>query len=79
MFFIKISLAKLERIVQFAERTEIRFNTFADAVQPVVTSAGKKTVEAISNIDASEVAEKGNEIIEEASDRAKRWLNKDRE
>lgn len=74
-----VALGKLERMTQIAERTEQRLNTLADTVEPVMAAGGSKAVEAIANIDAEEAADKGDEVIGEAAERAKRFFRKDQD
>ncbi len=74
-----IALAKSERVVVATERMETRFQRFADHVEPVAVAGGEKAVEAVRNLDAEKAADKGDELIEAAAEKAKRFLNRDQE
>ncbi|MES2789610.1 MAG: hypothetical protein V4719_08315 [Planctomycetota bacterium] len=75
-------LSKLERAVKATERIEARFHDFADAVQPVVSAGAGKAVEAIKKMDADKLSatatEKTNSLINSAAEKAKRFLDKDK-
>lgn len=75
-------LPKIERAVQTAERVEARFQSFADEVQPVVTTGAGKAIETIKKIDADKLSktatEKTNTLLDAAGERAKRLLEGDK-
>lgn len=75
-------LAKLERVALTTERVERRFQSFADEVQPVVSAGAGKAIESIRKIDADRLSktatERSDELIDAASERAKRFLDSDR-
>lgn len=75
-------LPKVERAVQTTERVEARFQLFADEVQPVVAAGANKAIETIKKVDADQISEnatkKANTIIDAATDRAKRLLERDK-
>ncbi|MBL8828203.1 MAG: hypothetical protein JNM18_14580 [Planctomycetaceae bacterium] len=75
-------LPKIERAVQTTERVELRFQAFADEVQPVVTAGAVKAIESIRKMDADQLSEKAtqktNALIDAATDRAKRFLESDK-
>jgi hypothetical protein len=75
-------LPKLERAVQTTERVEARFQSFADEVQPVVTAGAGKAIETIEKMDADRLSETATEktdtLIDAASERAKRFLERDK-
>jgi len=72
-------MAKVERVVQTTERIEARFQSFANEVQPVVSASAGKAIEAIQKVDADKlsetVTEKTDNLINSASDRAKRKIS----
>lgn len=76
-------LPKIERAVETAERVEARFQTFADEVQPVVTAGAGKAIETITKMDADTlsetVAEKTDSLLDAATERAKRFLDRDQD
>ena len=75
-------LPKLERVADTTERVEQRFQSFADEVQPVVSAGASKAIESIKKIDADRLSqtatERSDELIGAASDRAKRYLGRDK-
>ena len=75
-------LPKAERGVQVAERTEARFQAFADEVQPVFKAGAGKAVEALRSMDAGEIGTKAtqgvNKTLDAAAERVKRALEKDK-
>ncbi len=75
-------LPKLERVAQTTERVEQRFQSFADEVQPVVSAGAGKAIESIKKIDADRLSktatERSDELIEAASEKAKRFLDRDK-
>lgn len=75
-------LPKLGRVADTTERVEQRFQEFADEVQPVVSAGAGKAIESIRKIDAERLSksatEHSDEIIGEAAERAKRYLNRDK-
>jgi hypothetical protein len=75
-------LPKVERAVQTTERVEARLQTFADKVQPVLTAGAGKATEAIKKIDAEKLSqtatEKTNALMDAAAERAKRFLERDK-
>ena len=76
-------LPKVERAIEATERVEARFQSFADEVQPVLSAGAGKAIETIRKMDAqslSETATKGTDsILESAAERAKRFLEKDKQ
>lgn len=75
-------LPKIERAVQTTERVELRFQAFADEVQPVVTAGAGKAIETIRKMDTDQLSEKATEktnaLIDAATERAKRFLDSDK-
>ena len=75
-------LPKLERTTQVAEKLEARFQDFADEVQPVVNAGAGKAVESIKKMDADRLSktatDKTDDLIDAASERAKRYFEKDK-
>lgn len=75
-------LQKVERAVQTTERVEARFQSFADEVQPVITTGAGKAVETIQKIDAQKLSEtateKADTLIDAAAEKAKRYLERDK-
>lgn len=75
-------LPRLERVAATTERVEQRFQAFADEVQPVVSAGAGKAIESIKKIDADRLSktatERSDELIGAASDRAKRYLGRDK-
>ncbi|TWT84406.1 hypothetical protein CA13_58840 [Planctomycetes bacterium CA13] len=75
-------LPKVERAVEATERVEERFQSFADEVQPVLSSGAGKAIETIQKMDAERLSETATDktdiLIEAASERAKRYLERDR-
>jgi ABC-type tungstate transport system permease subunit len=75
-------LPKLERVTHTTERVEQRFQAFADEVQPVVSAGAGKAIESIKKIDADLLSktatERSDELIRAASEKAKRYLNRDK-
>lgn len=75
-------LPKIERAVQTTERVEDRFQSFADEVQPVVTSGAGKAIETIEKIDADRLSksatEKTDQLIDSAAEKARRFLERDK-
>jgi archaellum component FlaC len=61
-----------ERVAKSTERVDQRFNSFADDVQPVVSAGADVAIDSINKI-------KSDEIIDAASDKAKRLLGIDRD
>lgn len=61
-----------ERVAQSTERVDQRFQSFADDVQPVVSAGANVAVDTINKI-------KSDELIDAASDKAKRLLGLDKE
>ncbi len=76
-------LPKLERVTQSTERVEARFQGFADDVEPVLTAGAGKAVETIKQIDTERLSEsateKADSLIDAATQRAKRFLDKDKQ
>lgn len=74
---------KLERAVSTTERVEARFQSFADDVQPVIGAGAGKAVEAIKQIDAKRLSETATESSDETiralGERAKRYLDRDKQ
>lgn len=74
-------LPKLERVVHTTERVEHRFQSFADEVQPVVSAGAEKAIESINKMDTDRLSqtatERSDELIRAASEKAKRFLNRD--
>ena len=56
-------LPKLERAIEATERVETRFQSFADEVQPVLTSGAGKAIETIKKMDADKLSETATEIF----------------
>lgn len=75
-------LPKLERVTHTTERVEQRFQSFADDVQPVVSAGAGKAIESIRKIDADRLSktatDRSDELLEAASERAKRYLGRDK-
>ena len=75
-------LPKIERAIETTERVEARIQSFADEVQPVLTAGAGKAVETISKIDTDKLSETATEktdsLIDAATDRAKRFLDRDK-
>ena len=75
-------LPKLGRVADTTERVEQRFQAFADEVQPVVSAGAGKAIESIKKIDADRLSktatERSDELLGAASDRAKRYLSRDK-
>lgn len=73
-------LPKLERITVATERVEQRFQSFANEVQPVVSSGAGKAVESINKVDSDrlsrEITEQSDQLIEAAADKAMRLLDR---
>lgn len=61
-----------ERVAQSTERVDQRFQSFADEVQPVVSAGADVAIDSINKI-------KSDELIDAASDRAKRLLGIEKE
>lgn len=61
-----------ERVAQSTERVDQRFQSFADEVQPVVSAGADVAIDSINKI-------KSDELIDAASDRAKRLLGLEKE
>ncbi len=76
-------LPKIERAIEATERVETRFQSFADEVQPVLTSAAGKAIESIKKIDADRLSEtateKADSLLDAAAAKAKRFLDRDKE
>ena len=76
-------LPKIERAVETAERVEARFQSFADEVQPVMTAGAGKAIETIKKMDAEKLSETATEktdsLMNAATERAKRFLDKDKD
>ena len=76
-------LPKVERAVKTVERVEERFQSFANEVQPVVTEGAGKAIETIKKMDADKLSEtateKTNSLMDAAAERAKRFLDNDKE
>ncbi len=70
---------KAERGVQVAERMEERFQGIADHVEPVVMAGAGKTIQAIQNMDASQIADHATDgvsgVVDSAAERARDYLN----
>ncbi|MEM6690951.1 MAG: hypothetical protein AAF664_16100 [Planctomycetota bacterium] len=75
-------LPKLERAVATTESVEARFQAFADEVQPVLTTGAAKTIETIKKIDSDKLSDtatdKADSLMNAAADRAKRFLDRDK-
>jgi len=76
-------LPKLERTTQVVEKMEGRFQEFADEIQPVVESGAGKAIETIKGMDAERLSETATEktdgLIDSAAQRARRFLEKDKD
>ena len=76
-------LPKLDRTIKVAESVEARFQDFADEVQPVVSAGAGKAIDTIQQMDAERLSEtateKADSLLGDAADRAKRFLEKDKE
>ncbi len=59
-----------ERVAKSTERVDQRFQTFADEVQPVVSAGADIAIDSLNKI-------KSDELIDSASDKAKRFLGLD--
>ncbi|WP_233215210.1 hypothetical protein [Rhodopirellula bahusiensis] len=74
-------LPKAERGIQTAERMEARFQSFADEVQPVLSTSADKAMETIKKMDADRLSktatEKTDSLLDAAAERTKRLLNQD--
>ena len=75
-------LTKLERVTRSTERVEQRFQSFADEVQPVVSSGAGKAIESINKIDSDRLSkaatDRTDELLRAASEKAKRYLERDK-
>lgn len=60
-----------ERVAQGTERVDQRFQSFADDVQPVVSAGADVAIDSINKI-------KSDELIDSATDQAKRFLGLDK-
>ncbi len=61
-----------ERVAKSTERVDQRFQSFADDVQPVVSAGADMAIDSLNKI-------KSDELIDSASDKAKRFLGLDKE
>jgi hypothetical protein len=61
-----------ERVAKSTERVDQRFQSFADEVQPVVSTGADVAIDSLNKI-------KSDELIDAASDKAKRFLGLDKE
>jgi flagellar basal body-associated protein FliL len=72
-----------ERVAQSTERVDQRFQSFADEVQPVVSAGADIAKESIDKIDTDRLSktatEKSDQLIDAATDKAKRLLGIDKE
>lgn len=72
-----------ERVAKSTERVDQRFQTFADEVQPVVSAGADIAIDTIEKIDTDRLSraatEKSDQLIDAASERAKRFLGIDKE
>src|SRR5687767_9647799 len=59
-----------ERVAKSTERVDQRFQSFADEVQPVVSAGADVAIDSLNKI-------KSDELIDSASDKAKRFLGID--
>lgn len=72
-----------ERVAQSTERVDQRFQSFADEVQPVVSAGADIAKQSIDKIDTDRLSksatEKSDQLIDAATDKAKRLLGIDKE
>jgi len=72
-----------ERVAQSTERVDQRFQSFADEVQPVVSAGADIAKESIQKIDTDQLSrtatEKSDQLIDAASEKAKRFLGIDKD
>jgi len=61
-----------ERVAKSTERVDQRFQSFADDVQPVISTGADVAIDSLNKI-------KSDELIDAASDKAKRFLGLDKE
>ncbi|QDT04892.1 hypothetical protein K227x_32890 [Rubripirellula lacrimiformis] len=74
-------LPKIERAVAVSERTEARFDEFADSVQPVLSASAGVAIDGIKAMDVERLSEQFDEhsdtLLDAAAQRAKRYLEGD--
>ncbi len=68
-----------ERVAQSTERVDQRFQSFADEVQPVVSAGADIAKQSIDKIDTERLSKKSDQLIDAATDKAKRLLGIDKE
>ncbi len=72
-----------ERVAKSTERVDQRFQSFADEVQPVVSAGADIAKQSIDKIDTDRLSksatEKSDQLIDAATDKAKRLLGIDKE
>ncbi len=68
-----------ERVAQSTERVDQRFQSFADEVQPVVSAGADITKQSIDKIDTDRLSKKSDQLLDAASEKAKRFFGIDKE
>jgi methyl-accepting chemotaxis protein len=71
-----------ERVARSTERVDHRFQSFADEVEPVVSATADMAKQSIDQIDTDRISksatDKSDELIDAATDKAKRLLGLDK-
>ena len=75
-------LPMLGRLADTTERVEKRLQSFADEVQPVVSAGAGKAIESIRKMDSDRLSktatDRSDELLDSASERAKRYFDRDK-
>ena len=75
-FIFGSALFKLERITQSVEKIESRLSEFADTAQPVFEAGADKAIEALTGVDAENISEGIDEIVDEGKEKVKDLINR---